>query len=49
MVESLGREAKRLVSFEHFDSPNINARKVRIEKWLFVYIIGNLCFVKCGV
>ena len=28
VVESLGKEAKRLVAADHFDSANINARKV---------------------
>lgn len=28
VVEALGSEAKRLVTSDHFDSANINARKV---------------------
>ena len=34
VVKALGNEAKRLVSSDHFDSANINARKAQLDEQL---------------
>ena len=42
MVSSLGKEATRLVSSDHFDSTNIKARKVKGNIYWFVSFLTLL-------